>query len=418
MMTMGIEMSRLLPSPVVRRWLLALALMVASVPGPALAQIPPSAPDERPMLQIGPVEIRPRLIFTNMGIDNNVFNEHENPRSDFTFTASPDLELAINPGRLRTQFTIGSDFVYFKKYTSERSVNRSFSAQGELDLTYFRPFASVAANHTSTRVSSEIDERGRHHPRAYTAGSIFKLTPRSALTFTYRRASERFDEETFFRGVDLSTTLNSDTNVYEASLGLELTPLTSVRVGISSEQMRFKAPGRDSDTFRVMPTIVFSPLGVLQGSASVGYRRFTGRDNGFENYSGLVAAGSLGASVADRFKLETTFRRDVMYSYEERFPYYVQSGGRGSVTTLLAGGFDVKVSGGHEALNYRAFPGSAETGRDTVVTYGVGLGYQIAARARFVVEAEFINRASPRDISREYSNRRFFATLNWGASIR
>ena len=40
------------------------------------------------------------------------------------------------------------------------------------------------------------------------------------------------------------------------------------------------APGRDSDTLRIMPTVTFSPLAMLNGTASLGYRRNgSGRDD-------------------------------------------------------------------------------------------------------------------------------------------
>ena len=96
-----------------------LLLALALAPSPAAAQ----SDSDRPSLRLGPVEFRPRLVFRDVGIDNNVFNEHTNPKRDFTLTASPDLEISTHPGRLRLAYTSAADFVYFRKYTSERSRN-------------------------------------------------------------------------------------------------------------------------------------------------------------------------------------------------------------------------------------------------------------------------------------------------------
>ena len=49
----------------------SLAVAWAAAPAAARAQ---SADPERPSVRIGPVELKPRLSFTNVGIDYNVFS--------------------------------------------------------------------------------------------------------------------------------------------------------------------------------------------------------------------------------------------------------------------------------------------------------------------------------------------------------
>ena len=406
--------------PAVARLLVATASLVLA-PAAAGAQTlsPPPETEDRPMLQVGPVEVRPRVLLTNFGVDNNVFNEHDNPKQDFTFTLSPDVELAVKPGRLRLALTGGSDFVYYEKYTSERSVNRHVLGNVEADLGNIRPFLTLSANHTSARANGEIDVRGRHHPRSLAAGSTVRTTSKTSVGFTYRRAIEQFDEGTIFRGQDVSQTLNNTTSIYEGAFYVDLTALTTFALVVSEEQMRFDSETvRDSNTFRIAPTFSFSPSGVLNGTASVGYRRLKGREASLEDYNGLVAVGTLGAAIADRYKIDTIFTHDVRYSYEEALPYYVLSGGRVSLTTILAGGFDVRFKAGRELMNYRALAGNADPGKDAVVIYGPGFGYQVTPRALLVVEAEFTDRNSTRDASREYDNHRIFATLTWGATRR
>lgn len=375
--------------------------------------------DDRPTLQVGPVQIRPRLIFNNIGVDNNVFNERDNPKRDFTATTSPDVEVAVNPGRFRLLYTGAADFVYFKKYSSERSVNRSLAGRAEIDLNRLKPWASVGVTSTNARSNAEVDIRGRHHPRTYGTGSLFQLTPKTSVGAAVRRAVESYDEGTLFRGVDLSTTLNNRTTSYETSLALQLTSLTTFSLIVSDEQMRFpRSPLRDSDSIRIAPTVTFSPLGVLNGAATVGYRRFNGRDPLLADYSGLVATGSLGTAILDRFKVDTSFSRDVKYSYEVALPYYVSTSLRATVATLLAGGVDVRLSAGREVMGYRALVGQDEPGRDLATTYGGGVGYRVARHALVVVQADFIDRRSARDPSREFKNHRIFGTLSWGATTR
>jgi putative beta-barrel porin BBP2 len=401
------------------QWLLggSLAAAVALAPAAAAAQ---STPDQqRPTMRIGPFELRPRLLVSNIGIDYNVFNEHTNPKRDFTFTAAPDLEVSVHPGRLRVAFTSGSELVYFQKYTSERSVNRTIAARADLDLSILKPFISMSSAHTSARPNSEIDVRARHHPRTYTGGTTLKLASRTSMTFTARRSTELYDDEFQFRGVQLSTLLDNKTTAYESSLNLELTPFTTLSLVAGKEQLRFDhAPVRDADSLRITPTVTFSPLGQITGTGSLGYRRFNGLDPSLPDFSGLVSTGAIGLLLGGKYKLDTSFTRDVRYSYEEGLPYYVLTGGRATLAVQTVAALDLRVTGGRESMNYRALPGEPTPGRDWVTLYGGGFGYRIANRIRLVVDVEFSHRTSERDAAREYRNKRIVTSVSWGALNR
>jgi hypothetical protein len=392
-----------------------LAAAVALSPARGSAQ---SSPDG-PTLKMGPFELRPRLRLSNIGVDYNVFNEDANPKRDFTFTAAPDLEVSVHPGRLRLAYTSGSELVYFHKYVSERSVNRTLAARADLDLTILKPFVAMSSAHTTARPNSEIDVRVRHHPRTYTAGATLRLASRTSMTFTGRRAIESYDDGFQFRGVELSRSLDNTTNVYEGAVNLELTPFTTVSLVTAQERQRFdRSPVRNSDSLRITPTVVFNPLGQITGTASIGYRRFDGHDAALADFSGLVSSGTIGLLLGDKYKLETSFTRDVRYSYEEGLPYYVVTGGRGTLAMQTVAALDLRATAGRESMDYRALVGGASPGIDRVTLYGGGFGYRIAERIRIVVEVEFWRRASDRDQAREYRNRRIVTSLNWGALNR
>ncbi|MCA1562899.1 MAG: outer membrane beta-barrel protein [Acidobacteria bacterium] len=319
----------------------ALLALILFVPD-AGAQEPP---DEHAPVQLGPIGFRPRLTFTDVGIDSNVFNESVDPKDDFTLTASPTLEATLRARRLRLTYTSAGEFVYYRTYSSERSTNRSFLLRADLDFARLRLFGSLGAQQTRARMNTEVDARASRKPWSYSAGGAVKLFSRTTLGATIRRDRNSFDPAEQFRGVNLATVFNNDLDVIEGSAGVELTPLTSLAVVVSSERSRFElSPLRDSNTLRIAPTITFSPMGLITGTASLGYRRFDGKDPSLPDYSGLVASGSLSVLLANRFKVDATFTRDVRYSFEEQQPYYLVTGGRGTVTTQLAGGFDVRVA--------------------------------------------------------------------------
>lgn len=392
----------------------AAAVLFALLPATAAAQVTPPEP-EPAMLTIGPVEVRPRLVFSNVGVDNNVFNEFENPKSDFTATFSPDLDLAVRPGPLRLSFQTGTDIVYYHRYDSERSTARRFGGRVELDTPYVKPFVTYSTAHTSLRSGSEIDVRARHHPRALAGGVRLILTSRTSLLLSARHATVEYDDEETFRGVRLADTLNATTRIYDGAVAVDVTPLTTISLTAAVEETEFdRSPIRNSRSYRIAPSITISPLGLLTGTASVGFRHFEGEDPLLPEWSGLSASGSLGLVALDRYRFETTFNRDVRSSYETALPYYVQTAGRGSIATYLFGGVDVRVLGGREVMEYRAFVGGDEPGRDTVTSVGGGLGYRLTEQARVVLTVERAKRISARDVTREYINDRIFVTMTWG----
>ena len=71
-----------------------MAVAVASLllaPGSVAAQIADEPDPTTVSMRLGPLWVKPTIAVTNIGVDNNVFNQPDNlnPKSDFTFTATP-----------------------------------------------------------------------------------------------------------------------------------------------------------------------------------------------------------------------------------------------------------------------------------------------------------------------------------------
>src|SRR5262245_16213469 len=81
----------------------ALIVFVASLAGsPAAAQAVPGG-STQPIddvrknypLHPGPFYLDPSVQLKELGVDSNVFNEHADEQSDFTFTVTPKLDVAM-----------------------------------------------------------------------------------------------------------------------------------------------------------------------------------------------------------------------------------------------------------------------------------------------------------------------------------
>ncbi len=366
------------------------------------------------LLKFGPVSMQPSLVINNIGQDPNVFNSETNQQSDFTMTVSPKIDVIFRVRKLKTTFTQNTDFVYFKTYASERSVNPSYAVRADYDLGILSPFASATTSSGKSRINNEVDLRAQHDSTEYAVGTGVKVFTRTTLSFKARQNSTNFDDNEEFRGESLARAFDGVIRGLDTSVGVGLTPLTSFSVVFTNEQQRFDlAPERNSDTFRVMPTFSFSPLGLLNGTAAFGYRKFTPKDPTVPVYSGFVSQVSAGITVYDRHRLTVTYTRDLTYSYDETSVYYIQNSVGGSWAYQIGKGFDVQLGALRNLMHYHetATTGPAD---DVYTSYDGSFGYRVRARLRASVNASFQQRHSGISPDRGYDNNRIYGTVTWG----
>jgi hypothetical protein len=247
-------------------------------------------------------------------------------------------------------------------------------------------------------------------------GTTVKIASRTSVGILGRRTRETYEDGSEFRGEDLARSLDTTIHTYETSFNVDLTPFTTFSIVGAKEAQRFDyAPERDADSIRIAPTLTFSPLGLVTGSASVGYRHFNGLDASLPDYTGLIASGNVGVLLYDRYKVDTTFTHDIRYSYERALPYYFVTGLRATLSLRTYGPVDVRLLGGRESMDYRTLDGLTSPGTDVLDVYGGGVGYRLGSRARVAVDVERSHRSSERADSREYHNNRVLALFTWGA---
>jgi len=389
---------------------LALLLLV-----PASAVQAQTTPDSPTVFKAGALSLKPMFAIKNIGRDNNVFNEAENPKSDFTMTLAPSAEFGFQPGRLKFTLIAGTEYMYFKQYESERGTNTSASVRLDVDFGVLRPYATFAGVNSKERYNTEIDARARHRDQNYGAGIGLKLFTRTTASAGFKHLRSAFDENETFRGENLAESLDSQTDIIEGLVGFELTPLTSFEVNVSHEEQRFDhAVERDANSIRVLPTLRFSPMGLLNGSVAIGYRRFTALDPRTPNFSGMIASATTGVTLYERHRLDVTFNRDLTYSYDRVTPYYIATGGSVAWTWLIVPRFDVKASVSRNQMRYhgQAVPTAATD--DTYFAYSAGAGYRPGRNLRLGIAGDWFRRESQTSADRTYENNRIYGTFTWG----
>jgi len=393
-----------------------LAAIAIAAPVTATAQASGTDPLDNASLKFGSLGISPAVLLRALGTDANVFNEATDPKRDFTFTVTPRVDVVFHPTFMHLTYSSATDYVYYRKYASERGTNQTSSARIDIPIWRFEPYVLATGTNTRERLNDEVDARARHRDRVYGTGLRVKLATRTSVVIGVRRTTTTFDQGSIFRGENLDRAFNSRTDAAEASLALELTPITTFSLVASDERQRFDlAPERTSETLRVTPTFSFVPDGIISGTIGVGYRRFRTHSPELPDFSGLVANGSIGIRFSSRYRLDTTVGRDLRYSYERDTPYYIGAGGSVALTWQVVGPLDTHVSVRRQSLDYRR---SALLGgnvpSDVYLTYGAEVGYRIRSRFRLSVNGDWTDRQSARDASRDFRDHRVYTALTWG----
>ena len=381
---------------------IALLVLLPAMPSSAQTEPPPDA--SRLRMRIGPLTINPRIGLTNLGFDQNVFNEPTdlNPKSDFTFTVTPGVDLRLRLLRSVVTGAVAEDLVWYRTYASERAANNAVS------VGWLLPFNRVSLKLNARRASLrdrpgfEIDARSQRAESGADGLLEVRVLPKTFLGVTAQRQRTDYDKAAVFLGSSLQFELNRVTSGGGVSLRYKLTPLTSVSLVAARTQDRFEfSPLRDSNSTSASVVIAFDPLGILSGGATFGYTSFEPVAPGLANFKGPTAAVNVAYRLLGTTRIAFGADRGVGYSYDANQPYYVQTGVNGSVSRSVAGPVDVVGRIGAESLAYRGRAGAvAQTSNrvDDIFSYGGGLGYHVGKGTRIGVNVDKYRRVS--DVSR------------------
>ena len=393
--------------PVMRKLFLFLVALGSAAPALAQSQSTSSeaidAVRKDARMHFGPLYLTPTVLLKNLGVDTNVFNQVEDQKKDFTFTLTPQVNVWV-PFAKRALFTtaVASDVVWYAHYGSERSVDPQFAMRGEVYLHRITLFADNSYLNTRQRPNYEIDLRSRHLENDASAGGEIRVTPKLSVEAAAVRAITRYDTDAFFDGTSLQRTLNRDTSGLRTVVRHRMTPLTTLAVRYDRMQDRFAfSHSRDSDSFRVMPGVELKPKALVNGSAYVGYRRFTPRSTGeLPRFSGLVADLGLSYTLLGSTTFGVSYRRDLTYSYEALQPFFVNNSVGLSARRALGRRFDVLMSVDKYTYHYEDLLGQpavlfgARRRVDTTWNYAGSVGYRVGRASRVGFGVSYFDRQS------------------------
>lgn len=370
-------------------------------------------------VQIGPLYLNPTIALTNLGVDDNVFNDPASnaPKKDVTLTLTPKSDLWLHAGPTWVVGGIREDLNWYQQYSSERSANTTFTLGWRVPLTRLAFKLNSAYTNSRERPGFEIDARAQHTAFRYDGAIEFQTLSRTFLGVTALRERTNFDDNAAFRGANLHDELNRVSTQYGVTVREQLTTLTSVTFSGIRARDRFEfSPLRNADYTNALVSAEFGPTALINGSASVGYTNFQPIESGLPAFRGLIAAVNLSYTLLEATKFVGTVGRGVQYSYDVNQPYYVQTGFTVSIAQQIFGPFDLVGRVGRQSLDYRDRTGAALTTPDRsdhVSTYGGGVGYYFGKSLRLGFNVDNTKRTSPLQ-DRTYQGLRYGTALTYG----
>jgi hypothetical protein len=383
-----------------------LALLLVVLPRPAAAQA---------RFHTGNFSWTPMVTLREAGLDTNVYDEAADPKRDNLAVVAPQVDGTLQLASATLVVGGAAEFVYFQRYTDERSFNKRGSARIEVPLSRIKPYGALSYADARERQNTEVDLRARRTDRQFTAGLGVQATNRAELELGLRGSDSRYESGEVFRGVDLATRLDHDTAGVLARLRYEVTPLTTFTVEGDASRDRFvRAPDYDIDNVRVLVGFEFAPDAVLQGKALVGYHEIRPQGALALGYDGLTAAVEVGYVLLGRTRLDARVLRETTQSIEAQ-PYYLRTTYGGEILHNLVGPIDVIGRASRELLEYPGIP-ERQIENDTLhlTRYGGGLAIRAADRLRFTINYEFATRRGVNVPLRNYDRTRAYTTITYG----
>lgn len=369
-------------------------------------------------MRFGPLALKSTFALNNVGIDTNVFNANDvdQPQSDFTMTFTPMTDVWLRMGRTWISGQIDVDWVYYRRFASERSANSSYR------INVARTFNRLALNGAARRLSTrerpgfEIDARSQRLETELEGNVEMRVMAKTFVGTKAWRRRMTFDRLAVFRDANLAQELNRSATGRSVVVRHVMTPLTTFVFEISRDQDRFVfSPLRDTDSTRVTGTASFQPLALINGNATFGYRRLTPLSPDVRGYNGPTLNVGLSYRLLGTTRLTFDVTRDVQPSFEAERPHYLETGLSLSVQQQVAGPLDALGRIRTRRLAYRDRLGAVTAvanGTDRIRGLTVGMGYRLGTDKRIGVTIDRDSRASGLG-RREYAATRFGMSLTY-----
>jgi len=287
--------------------------------------------EEETPWQIGPFHVFPRLLFTNVGYDDNIYRLPENrePIGDYTFTISlPVAAHLLLRERFILSLNYNPSYVFYAQETRERAFNHNFSPRfrwlifNRLVLT-----GSYLYRHARMRANSESDFRTYETRQNVQGQLVYETGRRTSLGFSVLYSMRRYEDiELPGETIPYSVALNRDERSVQGELYYQIWTDSQLFIEAGFGDIAFinkETQWKDSYTYYIYPGIQFPILGRLRGTLSLGYKILDPYRAKKKGFSGFVGRTGLEYELR-RFTFRGGYQRDTVISFWTNNVFYIE----------------------------------------------------------------------------------------------
>ncbi len=364
--------------------------------------------------------VTPGLALRRIGLDTNALNSSGEVTDDFTASGGPSVDALVDLGRLRVRTGGSLDFVYFRRYSGERGLDRAAGVSVEVEpVAPVTVFGGWGYKNTRERYSTEVDARPRRFEETRDAGVRVRPTQRLSTELAASEWTNELANSSVYEGVDLRETLNERTRAGTATVRFVLTPLSELFVEGRAARHDFKlSPERDADEAALSVGIAFRPSALVSGEVRAGYMRYLVWDPSAADFRGGIGSADAQVRLNERTILGVRAGRGAGNSFRYQSPYAVVDSFGGSLRRLLFSRFDVFLDGSHQIYRHRAFAAAGDLPeRETTHQYTAQLGVQVPGGARLAFDVTYGQRLAvlAPEPGRDYNALRMGLNITYGA---
>jgi hypothetical protein len=278
-------------------------------------------PDLSRYLRWGPARVRPGLVLSDIGYDDNILLNDTDRVSDLRATVSPSLDGLVLAGDVWLVFRERLDYTAYLRTSSQNYLNHHGSGRLTVPFGRFGAFGEWGLRSVKERPVDREDIRQEREENRFRGGLIWQPGWRTDVELRGGRARVRYADEDAL--VDPSTDLDR----VEDSGSLEARYLirgrTRLTLDLERTSLRFDHnPGRDAVELGVRPGVSLGQEGRLGGQLRLGWSRFEAKDPAIARLSGLVGE----AQATYRSGTGTTFlvelKRSQNFSITTSYRYF------------------------------------------------------------------------------------------------
>jgi hypothetical protein len=382
-------------------------MLCAAAAAGARADETPVDPDlsTRGLRRAGPFHVRPLVLVRDVGYDDNIRFDAQEPEGDTTATAGAGLQALLLTGdrgglRLYQEF----DYVAFGRNPDLNHWNNSTRARGLLVLRRFLVSLEDRFESTRERPNTEVDHRLRRRNNAATLSA--RTLNRGRLGIRAFVRHESLDFASAEEGTeDLVRRLNRDEESLVIAGELRLLPKTTFILEGVLERVEFEeaAEGRNTRARSVLSGFRFDPSASVQGEFKLGVIALEAPDRPQSDFRGTIGEGHLTRRLGRAARAKAGFERALEFSILADNLYFVRTAWSLAYEQFFSRRLSAEIAYGRGRNRYpeevtRAGTEPFEGLRaDRLTTHEMSVRYRINEQLSMVVSAYRLRRDSNDD---------------------